>query len=90
MARVAVRAVIRGQVQRVWYRGWTEQEAQARGLDGWVRNLSDGTVEAVFAGEVSAVEDMLAACRKGPPRAEVAEVAAEPTDPPETGFRVLR
>ena len=42
----SVRAVISGRVQGVWYRAWTEKEATERGLSGWVRNCSDGTVEA--------------------------------------------
>jgi acylphosphatase len=66
-----VRALISGRVQGVWFRAWTEQEASRRGLSGWVRNLSDGRVEAVFAGPKETVEDMLAACREGPPHARV-------------------
>ncbi|MEP6146460.1 MAG: acylphosphatase, partial [Nisaea sp.] len=45
--RTTIRVVISGRVQGVWYRGWTVSEASAAGLDGWVRNRSDGTVEAV-------------------------------------------
>lgn len=77
-----VRVVIHGRVQGVWFRGWTVDEARARGLDGWVRNRRDGTVEAVFAGEAQAVEGMLAACREGPPAARVTEVARFPHDQP--------
>jgi acylphosphatase len=66
-----VRALISGKVQGVWYRAWTQEEAEKRGLSGWVRNLSDGRVEAVFAGPHDKVEDMLAACREGPPLARV-------------------
>ena len=80
-----VRVVISGRVQGVWFRGWTIQEASARGLDGWVRNRRDGTVEAVFAGEEAVVDDMVAACRRGPPAARVVDVAEcpheEPVDP---------
>lgn len=65
--RRVVRAEIHGRVQRVGFRAWTEREARARGLDGWVRNRADGTVEAVFAGSEAAVEAMLAACADGPP-----------------------
>jgi acylphosphatase len=63
--------VVRGRVQGVGFRAWTEMIALERGLQGWVRNRRDGTVEAVFAGETSAVEAMLAACRRGPPGARV-------------------
>jgi acylphosphatase len=70
-AHMVRRVVIRGRVQRVGYRAWTEHMALQRGLEGWVRNCSDGTVEAVFAGPASAVEGMIAACRGGPPGAQV-------------------
>jgi acylphosphatase len=66
--------VIKGRVQRVGYRAWTEHSALQRGLEGWVRNRADGTVEAVFAGPPSVVEGMIEACRRGPPGAEVDEV----------------
>ncbi len=85
--RVAVHARITGRVQGVWYRGWTVAEATARGLDGWVRNQADGSVEAVFAGPADAVNSMLAACRQGPPAAIVAGVESVPADDPgATGF----
>ena len=85
-----VRVIISGQVQGVWFRAWTVREATARGLDGWVRNRHDGTVEAVFQGAPEAVDAMVAACRRGPPAARVVNVdifaAAEPIAP---GFRPL-
>ena len=59
--------VIRGRVQGVGYRAWTEYTAIDHGLDGWVRNRRDGSVEAVFAGTSDAVADMIEACRRGPP-----------------------
>lgn len=65
------RLVIRGRVQRVGYRAWTEHLALQRGLEGWVRNRSDGAVEAVFAGPTPAVEAMIEACMRGPPGAQV-------------------
>ena len=86
----AVCARIIGRVQRVWYRGWTVEEATHRGLAGWVRNRSDGSVEALFAGSKPAVEGMLAACRDGPPHAQVADVTARPAEPPaQDGFRQI-
>lgn len=88
--RKIVHVLISGTVQGVWFRAWTMQEARARGLDGWVRNRRDGRVEAVFAGPTARVEDMLAACRQGPPAAEVEDVSATPqTDDPGAGFRKL-
>lgn len=71
----AVRARIQGKVQNVWYRAWTTEEATKRGLRGWVRNRSDGSVEALFIGSSDAVAGMIAACRVGPPDARVTNVA---------------
>jgi acylphosphatase len=62
---------IRGRVQRVGYRAWAEHTALQRGLEGWVRNRPDGSVEAVFAGPAVVVEGMIEACRRGPPGAQV-------------------
>jgi acylphosphatase len=67
----AVRVRILGWVQQVGFRYWTIDEAVSRGLDGWVRNRQDGTVEAVFIGPVQEVDDMLTACGDGPPAALV-------------------
>jgi acylphosphatase len=63
--------VIRGRVQGVGYRAWTEYTAIDRGLDGWVRNRRDGSVEATFVGPRDAVEAMIADCRRGPSSARV-------------------
>lgn len=86
-----VHAVIRGRVQGVWYRSWTVQEATRRGLSGWVRNRMDGTVEALFHGPGADVDDMLAACRQGPPAAWVETIITDITAaPPSTqDFRQL-
>ena len=89
-AATAVRVRIQGRVQGVWFRGWVAREAGGRGLRGWVRNRFDGTVEALFAGPAAAVDDMVAACRTGPPAAMVTDVATHPAeDPGEAGFRFL-
>ncbi len=63
-----------GRVQGVWYRAWTVERAAALGLDGWVRNRSDGSVEALFAGPAGNVERMVEACREGPPHALVERI----------------
>jgi acylphosphatase len=63
--------IVRGRVQGVGYRAWTELVAIKQRLGGWVRNRRDGTVEAVFVGEAMAVEAMVTACRRGPPAARV-------------------
>jgi len=81
--------IVRGRVQGVWFRGSTEEAARAAGVAGWVRNRSDGSVEAVFEGEPEAVERALAFCHTGPPLAHVTAVEATP-EPPEqlVGFEV--
>jgi acylphosphatase len=68
---------ISGRVQGVFFRYATQQEAQKHGVAGWVKNLPDGRVEAVFEGEKEAVEALLQWCRRGPPSAAVSEVAVE-------------
>jgi|TARA_B100000315_G_scaffold168807_1_gene157380 acylphosphatase len=78
---------ITGRVQGVWYRGWTGDEAARRGLRGWVRNRRDGSVEALFGGPAAAVEEMINACRRGPPSAEVVNVEVEAAKAPgQAGF----
>jgi acylphosphatase len=68
--------LIRGRVQGVGYRAWTEHAALAHGLTGWVRNRRDGAVEAVVAGPPQAVAEMVEACRSGPRGARVDAVDA--------------
>ena len=77
-------------MQGVWYRAWTEKEASRRGLRGWVRNRTDGSVEAVFAGERTQVEAMLEACRIGPPAARVTDIDIQAMEEyAEGSFQVL-
>ncbi|HUU67102.1 MAG TPA: acylphosphatase [Methyloceanibacter sp.] len=81
---------IEGRVQGVYYRAWTEQAANARGLDGWVRNREDGNVEAVFSGPAYKVAEMLEACADGPPDAKVAKVTiTDEGGAPPSGFKVI-
>jgi acylphosphatase len=81
---------ITGLVQGVGYRAWTEREATARGLAGWVRNRRDGSVEALFAGAAAEVEAMIEACWQGPRGAVVRDVRHEVAAPvPGAGFRLL-
>jgi acylphosphatase len=75
---VTVHVLIEGRVQGVWYRGWTVAEAGRRSLRGWVRNLSDGRVEAVFHGPRTEVDAMVDACWQGPPAAHVRRIAVAP------------
>lgn len=69
---IAIRQVtIRGRVQGVGYRAWVEHRARAHDLEGWVRNVRDGSVEALFAGPAEVVAAMVERCRRGPSSASV-------------------
>ena len=81
MSEVIRHAVIRGRVQGVGYRAWVEDEAIARGIEGWVRNRWDGSVEATFAGPADIVAGMIAACQHGPTSARVQSVEDEAVNP---------
>ncbi len=86
----AKRLLIAGRVQGVGYRHWMSAEAVRLGVSGWVRNRADGTVEALVHGDAAAVEELLRACRRGPPLAEVLRITEELAAPePEPGFRRL-
>lgn len=71
-----VHIFISGKVQGVFFRSSTKSKAEELGLTGWVRNLADGRVEAVFEGEEGNVEKMVQWCRKGPQYARVEDVEA--------------
>jgi len=84
----AKRLVIIGRVQGVGYRAWMVHKAHGLGLSGWVRNRLDGSVEALVAGDIAAVEELLRLCRRGPRMAMVVSIEEEMADPPEFfGFR---
>ena len=74
-----IRAHVRisGRVQGVFYRSTTRDRAEQLGLTGWVRNTSDGKVEAIFEGEETAIKDMIVWCHKGPRSADVSDVTVE-------------
>ncbi|MFC7137381.1 acylphosphatase [Halobaculum litoreum] len=89
--RVRAHVYVSGRVQGVFYRATTRDTARERGVDGWVRNLDDGRVEAVFEGPRDAVEGMVEWCHTGSPSAVVEGVDAEYEDPEGvTGFTVRR
>lgn len=71
-----MRVIVSGRVQGVFFRAYTRETAQSLKLTGWVRNLPDGKVEAVFEGEDNNVQAMLEWCRKGPPHAIVNHIEA--------------
>jgi acylphosphatase len=77
MSSVIRQVTIRGRVQGVGYRYWVEQQATAYALEGWVRNVRDGSVEALFSGPGDVVSNMVAACRRGPSSARVDAVQEE-------------
>lgn len=74
---VAVRAIVSGKVQGVGYRFSTIEQAQKLGVKGWVRNLANGNVEAVFEGDRNSVEAMIKWCHSGPRSAVVKDVFVE-------------
>jgi len=80
---------ITGKVQGVYFRATTRDRAREHGVDGWVRNLDDGRVEAVFEGPRAAVEDLVAFCHEGSEAADVDAVDVSFEEPEgEDGFRV--
>jgi acylphosphatase len=79
--RVNAHVFVSGRVQGVYFRDSTRRAAQRRGVDGWVRNLDDGRVEAVFEGPREPVETMVEWCHDGSERARVDDVTVEWRDP---------
>jgi acylphosphatase len=87
---ITQKLTIRGEVQGVGYRYALRQEAQRRGVTGWVRNRTDGSVEAVLQGSPERVAELIAWARRGPPEAHVVDVHVDPVDdePPRAGFEL--
>ncbi len=83
---------VSGDVQGVNFRADCRDEATARGIRGWVRNLPDGRVEAVFEGDRGVVDKMIEWCRgsRAPGNVEHVDVSFEPFRGAESGFRVIR
>ncbi|HSK46780.1 MAG TPA: acylphosphatase [Coriobacteriia bacterium] len=89
MTIVRTRVFVGGRVQGVWFRESTREMAEGLGLAGWVRNLADGRVEAVFEGPAEKVAEAVAWMRSGPERATVSEVEAGDERPVGlTGFAI--
>ena len=83
----AKRLRIHGHVQGIGFRQWMVRTATALGVAGWVRNKGDGTVEAFVEGDTAAVEELLRACRRGPPGASVVLIHEDLVEPEEAmGF----
>ena len=85
-----VHLYISGRVQGVFFRARTKDTADRLSLSGWVRNLTDGRVEAVFEGNSDAIDQMIVWCRKGPPFSSVTsvELTEEPFTKEFTGFDI--
>jgi acylphosphatase len=77
MEKTRAHVFVSGKVQGVYYRASTRDAAREKGVEGWVKNLGDGRVEAVFEGQKDAVEAMVRWCHKGSRRAEVEDVGVE-------------
>lgn len=85
-ATKSVRLFITGKVQGVGYRDWCVRQGEGLGLDGWVRNRLDGSVEAVASGTAEAVDQFMQACRQGPRGAKVEGVHVSDADSTESGM----
>ncbi|MFQ3318570.1 MAG: acylphosphatase [Natronomonas sp.] len=89
--RIRVHVFVSGRVQGVYYRANTREAARERGVGGWVRNLDDGRVEAVFEGKEAAVDGMVEWCHTGSPQARVEDVEVEYGTPDgHSGFEIRR
>lgn len=87
--RVRAHVWVSGRVQGVFFRAYAEDEAAFRGISGWIRNMSDGRVEAVFEGDQASVEAMIQWCHRGSPPSRVTGVEVVWEAPRgEQGFRV--
>jgi acylphosphatase len=75
--KIQVKAIISGRVQGVFYRAETKKAADKFGIQGYVKNMPNGSVEAVFEGDNSIVEKMLNWCKEGPPAARVENILSE-------------
>jgi acylphosphatase len=89
--RVRAHVHVSGRVQGVFFRATTRDTAKEHDVDGWVQNLADGRVEAVFEGSEAAVESMIDFCHEGSEAARVDDVSVEYEEPiDEDGFRIER
>lgn len=74
MSNIKAHVLVNGHVQGVFFRGYVQRRANSLAVTGWVRNLADGQVEAVFEGDEARVNELIAWCRQGPPNAWVSSV----------------
>ena len=92
MSEITRRVLISGIVQGVWFRACTKDAAEEAGVKGWVRNLPDGKVEALFQGDAARVQQAVDWCRKGSPGSRVDNVVVFKEDPSPNlmGFEITR
>jgi len=91
MVRVGRHLSIEGEVQGVFFRQWTVDQARQLGVSGWVRNCPDGTVEAQLSGDEQAVTQLIDRMRRGPPAAEVEQMRVDEVPPEDRdGFEIKR
>jgi acylphosphatase len=90
MEEARAHLLIDGRVQGVFYRAFAREVANSFGLSGWVKNLGDGTVEAVFEGDKKAIQQAIQKCHAGPPGARVSKIDVqwEHYTGEENGFRI--
>ena len=74
MAEICRRAMVEGQVQGVWFRGSTQEQARLLGITGWAKNLPDGRVEVLMCGSEQAINQLQEWLHEGPPTANVTRV----------------
>ena len=87
--RTRAHVYVSGKVQGVYFRATTRNTARKHGVDGWVRNLADGRVEAAFEGPEDDVESLIEFCHEGSKAARVDDVEVSYEEPQgEDGFRV--
>ncbi|MBI3478809.1 MAG: acylphosphatase [Nitrosomonadales bacterium] len=89
-SKQTLRLIIHGRVQGVFFRDSMRREAQRLGITGWVRNRSDGAVEAAVQGDAAAVDAIVRWAHRGPEFAQVERVEVEPDQGNYTGFESLR
>lgn len=92
VAIIAVRVKIYGRVQGVFFRSTMKEEADRLGVDGWVRNMNDGTVESLIVGDEEKVMKLVEWCKRGPPLAKVSRIETWTENPviERRGFHILR
>jgi acylphosphatase len=89
MVRIGRTVRVTGRVQGVFFRAWTQKQANELGVSGWARNAPDGSVEAHLTGQESAVDKLIERLHEGPPSAVVSRVDVTEAEPePGEGFQV--